>query len=111
VRHASWGRPSYTTGSSGGGSGSGIDKALERKQSPVQQPPRAQARVRHPAPAEPVLREHEPVRYSVDAGFDGAGGYKVQAPRMLRRQASLTKRFVQYIRPAKMEARVETLVE
>ncbi|EAQ88506.1 predicted protein [Chaetomium globosum CBS 148.51] len=86
ARKSSW-AASYMTGSSAG------------EIPPVTLPSKRQAR---PLPEPP-----QPVR------ADSAGKeYPPQPPRTLRRQASLTQRLVQYIRPPKTGSRpIETLVE
>ncbi|KAK4130042.1 hypothetical protein BT67DRAFT_392206 [Trichocladium antarcticum] len=55
-------------------------------------------------------RRSEPGHQAVGDGVEG-GGHRAHPPRTLRRQASLTQRFVEYIRPSKLGSRVETLVE
>jgi hypothetical protein len=94
ARQSSW-AASYTTGSSAGEKG------------PVLLPPKRQAR---PLPEPP-----KPVRADVvGKETERPRDYQPQPqpPRTLRRQASLTQRLVQYIRPPKTAARpIETLVE
>ncbi|KAL2128992.1 hypothetical protein VTI74DRAFT_8380 [Chaetomium olivicolor] len=69
----------------------------------LQQQPRAQPR-RMPEP--------QPIVLGVDDEFNRAGGRnQTQPARMLRRQASLTQRIVQYIRPPKAGVTIETLAE
>ncbi|KAJ4286899.1 hypothetical protein N0V88_007843 [Collariella sp. IMI 366227] len=75
------------------------DRARHEKllwQFPQPRKPKVQLRrvPEHPQPVQVVL------------GIDGP-----HPPRTLRRQASLTQRIVQYIRPPKSAARIETLVE
>jgi hypothetical protein len=105
-------RPSWAS------SGSGPEQGLEKEKEEaghIPPPPRAQPQPRRP-PAESVsVQQHQqqpPVVYGVDEKFGLAREYQGQPPRTLRRQASLTKRIVDYIRPPKTAVRpVETVVE
>lgn len=91
-RRPSW-AASYTTDSSTGEKG------------PVMLPPKRQVRPL-PEPPKPVQADR------VVEDTDRAREYQPQPPRTLRRQASLTQRLVQYIRPPKTTARpIETLIE
>ncbi|KAK4155383.1 hypothetical protein C8A00DRAFT_42016 [Chaetomidium leptoderma] len=103
ARQSSW-APSYATSSTA------AENVLERKKSPVAQPqPQPQQQHR---PPEPVPSQAQPVVYGVDGDFDGAREYRPQPLRTLRKQASLSQRIVQYIRPPKSGVRLgETLVE
>jgi hypothetical protein len=100
ARQSSW-APSYATGESA------VEKVLERRKSPPPPPPPAVAEVRsHPKsqPRRPpemptVPISLKPIVYSVDP------------PRTLRRQASLSQRIAEYIRPPKVMRQVGALVE
>ncbi|KAG7288298.1 hypothetical protein NEMBOFW57_007829 [Staphylotrichum longicolle] len=107
ARQSSW-APSYATGSSA------AEKILERIKSPALKPqpkPQIQAAAPPkrtsgtPPPVQPII-------YGVDKDFKGGRDYQPEAPRALRRRASVTQRLVEYIRPTKTAVQhVETVVE
>jgi len=98
VRQSSW-APSYAT------SGSVAAEKVGEKRTAA--PPQSQASAQKaPTPEQP-----KPTVYMVENGSDPVREYQPQSPRTLRRQASLTQRLVQYIRPPKTVRPVETLVE
>jgi hypothetical protein len=97
ARQSSWAASYATT------SGSATGNGLEKKASP---PAPAQRR----EVADP--QQQKTIAYGVDDEFGPGREYQPQPPRTLRRQASLTQRIVQYIRPPKTAGRhVGTLVE
>ncbi|SPQ23994.1 da15c394-ba21-49a8-9794-297ea90a932c [Thermothielavioides terrestris] len=104
-RRSSWDPEYVTTGAS-----VGAEKVSEKtRSSPAPQPqqrPQRQAQPRRlPEPAQNL---GQPAVYGVGADF----GNTSPPPRTLRRQASLTKRIAEYIRPPKTAMRqIETLVE
>ncbi|KAK4238739.1 hypothetical protein C8A03DRAFT_33199 [Achaetomium macrosporum] len=100
---SSW-TSSYATG------GSSPERALEKEEARHVPPSQAQPQQRRTPESGPL--QQPPVVYGVDEKFGQEREYQPQPPRPLRRQASLTKRIVDYIRPPKTAARpVETLVE
>ncbi|KAK3306361.1 uncharacterized protein B0T15DRAFT_138235 [Chaetomium strumarium] len=103
-------RPSWASSTATGGSGP--ERGLEKEEARhVRPPPRARAQQRRPKPESGPVQQ-PPVVYGVDEKFDQAREYQPQQTRTLRRQASLTKRIVDYIRPPKTAVRpVETVVE
>lgn len=94
ARQSSW-SPSYAT------SGSAAEKILEKNKSSA---PQGQPR----RPPELPVDLAQPIVYGVDGEADHGNA---QQPRTLRRQASLTQRIAQYIRPQRGASRIATLVE
>ncbi|KAK4034773.1 hypothetical protein C8A01DRAFT_48916 [Parachaetomium inaequale] len=98
ARQSSW-AASYPT--SGSATGNGLEKGM----SPPSQPQAPAQQRGAPEPQQPIV-------YGIDDEFGPGREYQPQPPRTLRRQASLTQRIVQYIRPPKTAGRpVGTLVE
>ncbi|KAK4121469.1 hypothetical protein N657DRAFT_577215 [Parathielavia appendiculata] len=105
ARQLSW-APSYATSGS-----AAAEELVERMKSPAL--PWQQSEPQPRRPPEPAAGRHPAVCGLVDEDLNRAREYQPQPPRTLRRQASLTQRIAQYIRPPKTSAvrPVETLVE